>query len=390
MNSELSANNYIVIPNFISKEYAKKLAEDYEKYCKQNKVTGDSQAPNSNAMYNWPNALELLCESTVKISQLVEVNVIPTYSYIRIYRTGDDLKKHTDRPSCEISVTINLDGDCDWPIYIKKANGSVESLNLTPGDAIIYLGCRAEHWRDSIPGSKYAQVFLHYVESQGLNYDHYFDRIHSQSYHREIPNKIDDREMSPLDYSQIPRDIRDYIKVINNVVPEELCDRILEEYKNDDPVWQEALVGNALINKNVRNVQTIQLDNLSVMHANMIERTQIVTGLNGAMFWVINKYRNLFPGLVLDKHSGFELLRYDEGCFYKEHTDSFNIFPRHLSISLHLNDDYEGGEFGFYNADLKIKAKKGSAVVFPSNFMFPHEIKPVTKGTRFSVITWMI
>lgn len=390
MHQQLLENNYIFIPNLISAQRADKLAQEYTTYAELNDLEGDNQAPNSSSMYNWMPSLELLCELTKTITEQSGTTVVPTYSYIRVYRTGDDLKKHSDRPSCEISVTVNLGGDCDWPIHIERPDHSIASLTLKPGDAMLYLGCQAQHWRDPIPGSRCVQVFLHYVESQGPNHEHYFDRLASQYDRGTIREEAIENEMEPVDYSQLSRDIRDYIKVFDNIVPDDLCDQILREFADDDPAWQPAKVGNGGLNKKVRNVDTIGIDDLSVMHANIATRHQIITGLNGVMFWIMNKYKRIVPGISFGRNSGFELLRYREGCFYKEHTDSYDSIPRHLSISLHLNDDYEGGEFGFYNQDLRIKAKKGSAVVFPSNFMYPHEIMPVTQGTRYSIITWII
>jgi len=55
-----------------------------------------------------------------------------------------------------------------------------------------------------------------------------------------------------------------------------------------------------------------------------------------------------------------------------------------------FNDDYEGGEFAFFNREKVYKFEKGDAILFPSNFMFPHEILPVTSGTRYSIITWYV
>jgi predicted 2-oxoglutarate/Fe(II)-dependent dioxygenase YbiX len=66
------------------------------------------------------------------------------------------------------------------------------------------------------------------------------------------------------------------------------------------------------------------------------------------------------------------------------------MHPRSVSCSFALNDDYEGGEFAFFDRELKYKLKKGSILLFPSSFMYPHEIMPVTKGTRYSIVTWFI
>lgn len=64
------------------------------------------------------------------------------------------------------------------------------------------------------------------------------------------------------------------------------------------------------------------------------------------------------------------------------------MHPRTISCSFALNDDYEGGEFAFFDRRIATKIKKGAAIIFPSNFMFPHEIIKVKKGTRYSIITW--
>ena len=92
----------------------------------------------------------------------------------------------------------------------------------------------------------------------------------------------------------------------------------------------------------------------------------------------------------IEEDSGYELLRYKEGQFYTQHTDSFKARPRAVSCSFALNDDYEGGEWGFFGREITVKVPKGSALLFPANFMYPHEITPVTKGTRYSLITWFI
>lgn len=391
MNSDLTKNNYLVIENFISKQKARSLSEEFEIFSIQTNLNGDIQAPNSKSKYNWIGALELLCEMTPVVSNYVGTTVLPTYAYTRIYREGDDLKKHFDRDSCEISVTVNLDGDCEWPIHIERPDKSIASIILQPGDAMIYLGCIADHWREVLPGSKYTQTFLHYVESRGTRSHAYFDSPLTDNLPKKIEYPFVNFEHKKFDYSNVSENLLDYIQVIDNIIPEQLCDMILDEYQNQSNDWEPAKVGQGVVNDKVRNVETIIIDDNSILHKNFNVRHQIVTQLNGVMFFVINKYKRLFaPGLESQRNSEFALLKYSEGCFYKEHTDSFAALSRHIAISLHLNDDYEGGEFGFYNGKHKIKAKKGSAIIFPSNFMYPHEIFPVTKGTRYSIITWII
>lgn len=87
-------------------------------------------------------------------------------------------------------------------------------------------------------------------------------------------------------------------------------------------------------------------------------------------------------------------LKYEQGDYYKVHTDNFTKFPRTLSIILFLNDDYEGGAVSFKCARtlteiLKVKPKAGRVVIFPSNFMFPHAVENVNNGTRYSIVSWI-
>ena len=100
-------------------------------------------------------------ESKVKLSE--------TYSYARIYKKGDELKRHKDRYSCEISTTMHLGGD-EWPIYLepsgKEGQDGVE-VNLKPGDMLMYRGCDLEHWRSAFKGQDCGQVFLHYNDASG-------------------------------------------------------------------------------------------------------------------------------------------------------------------------------------------------------------------------------
>ena len=90
--------------------------------------------------------------------------LIPTYSYLRVYKRGDELKRHIDKHNCQFSVTLTLmrePNDDIWPIYLET--DSVYKIDLEAGDGLIYRGTINPHWRDEFEGSRLAQVFLHYV-----------------------------------------------------------------------------------------------------------------------------------------------------------------------------------------------------------------------------------
>jgi hypothetical protein len=99
------------------------------------------------------------------LEKKIKLKLIETYSYARVYKKGDILKRHKDREACEISVTLNLGGDL-WPFFLKKDNKDIK-VNLYPSDLLIYRGCELEHWREEFNGNICVQVFLHYNDING-------------------------------------------------------------------------------------------------------------------------------------------------------------------------------------------------------------------------------
>jgi len=184
------------------------------------------------------------------------------------------------------------------------------------------------------------------------------------------------------------KNINDYIITLENVLTPNLCDAILEEYANSDE-WEQTVIASG-VDTNIRSATTIQMSQDFVIARNAETRRKLDAYIFASVGDAIRRYNENFSYSRIEEDSGYELLRYETGQFYIQHVDSFKGGYRSVSCSLALNDDYEGGEFGFFDRELIIKAPKGGAVLFPSNFMYPHEIIPVTKGTRYSIITWFI
>jgi len=167
---------YQVIKNAISYELANfifnyfLLKRDAVKFMYDNNITydtgllgtwGDTQVSNTYSVYADPAMETLMMKVLPKMQQETGLRLVPTYSYARLYKKGDILKKHKDRPSCEISTTIHLGGDM-WPIFI---DGTEVLLDV--GDMLVYSGCELEHWREPLEGNTCAQVFLHYNHVNG-------------------------------------------------------------------------------------------------------------------------------------------------------------------------------------------------------------------------------
>ena len=125
----------------------------------------DPQALNSYSHYADIAMETLMLKCQPIIEKSIGLNLVPTYSYARIYKRGDTLIKHKDRPSCEISSTMFLGGD-EWNIYMEG-----KPFRLKVGDILIYKGCELEHWRNKFKGNHCCQVFLHYNSSNKNKYD---------------------------------------------------------------------------------------------------------------------------------------------------------------------------------------------------------------------------
>lgn len=139
--------------------------------------TDDPAVPGTPSSYGDP-VMEMLLEQLVPhVEAASGRKVWPTYAYFRVYKPRDVLAKHTDAPPCEISLSLTLGYRArkPWPFWIEGSAG-ISSIELYPGDAVLYRGVTCPHWRDAFDGELLAQVFLHYVDRDGPYADWKFDK----------------------------------------------------------------------------------------------------------------------------------------------------------------------------------------------------------------------
>ena len=161
----------------------------------------ETQVNGSVARYWHPQYRKIHSEIRLILERVIGRKLYNTYYYDRFYFPGQELKKHTDRPACEISVTIHISTNIkeSWPIWIKTpdtfedktmkiASGENRFVHLEAGDGMVYKGCERPHWRDPMPGlleSKinkdeslyYHQIFFHYVLQDGIRAHYAWDMI---------------------------------------------------------------------------------------------------------------------------------------------------------------------------------------------------------------------
>ena len=179
------------------------------------------------------------------------------------------------------------------------------------------------------------------------------------------------------------QELKDYI-LVWDVLPAELCDEIIQE-TDIEMYWTPATAHSDYRSK-YRNCNALSLD----LFKNGMYKELLHDYVIRCISIYQNKYGYPSPKVILN----MDLLRYKKGEYYKKHVDNHTntVFPRYLSLIFILNDDYEEGGLTFFpdtNYSLDIKATKGQVVIFPSNFMFPHRVNEVTKGTRYSIVSWV-
>ena len=188
---EFNKKNYVIIKSAISEETAD-VAKDYfalkaqildtfkkNKYIspfnKDHGLFGDHQVNKGFCSYGDPLSDSLTTKLKPIFEKATGLKLNENYSYMRIYLKGEELTRHKDRDSCEISGTLCID-DNDWPIYLEpdKKKGKItntgyipgftdgKAVHLKKGDLMIYRGCDLEHWRDPNPFDKHFQIFVHY------------------------------------------------------------------------------------------------------------------------------------------------------------------------------------------------------------------------------------
>ena len=186
-----------------------------------------------------------------------------------------------------------------------------------------------------------------------------------------------------------------YIKVYDDVLGVEQISSIIK-WSNKLKFKSGGVSDKQIINKNIRDVELYDIHDVSNESHTRVHWRNYLTAL------IVNLIKNDYEkSLIATPNDGtgftgigeLSLLKYGKGGHYNFHIDQFTQAPRILSIIIILNDDYIGGELVFCDnltkkEIKKIKNKSGKVIIWPSCFMFPHQIKEITEGTRYSIVAW--
>ena len=203
MHKDFEKNGYLVVRNFFDATTLGLLQDYFSikykliKFYKIPKLkSGTSFVASGYDIYADTLTESISTRSLLKVSELLKINVHPTYTSTRIYEKGDHLAPHVDKPACEISITSPIITYKNSPsiIYISnytfnsskdkqivtyeevKNRGDYSEVKLYPGDVLFYKGCEMYHWREPLEDELLIQFFMHYIQVGGKYEEWYLNK----------------------------------------------------------------------------------------------------------------------------------------------------------------------------------------------------------------------
>lgn len=396
-------NKYVVLNNVLNEEVLSFLVKHLFKLKQEGLTTKDDQCPLSDSVYGDEIFDNLLDQMAKSIGENVGKKLIPAYSYARIYRKGEVLKKHVDRKSCEISATITLgydagDSESSWPIYFDEEKEI--PIFLEPGEMVVYRGCEVVHWRPKFLGEWQAQLFLHYVDADGPNVEWALDKRRALGQKEKTQDSFNNvLEQGSLHFSnsviiapQVDNYLPGFYCIDSKHLPELMftkdeCDNIISLTETMYP--EAAAIGDSESNLN-RDIRSVNLYSIKFSEST----SWIFSKISSIVSIVNNTY---FKYNIAGITHGLQLLEYSDDLKVKGHYDwhvdcgTGHMSTRKISISIQLSDttDYEGCDVLINNYGTVINAsrEKGSISLFPSFLL--HKVSSIEKGKRYALVIWI-
>ena len=408
---------YIYLSNVVSREDCKTLTTHMYGLQDAGKLVKDPQCPLSDSVYGDPVFDTLLESLSGPLSKQLGIELLPAYTYARIYAPGETLVKHKDRPSCEISGTMTLGfdpGSGIWPIYFGKDDDDIvgTSIDINVGDLVMYHGNELYHWRPEYKGNWQVQVFLHYVDANGPHADYAYDGRKklgvdkTESTLRKFENKSEPAEQVAITKPEMKSDTIHngvMIRTCDDVFPGAAtyhsgfkpehtfspaeCQKILDQNKKLYPTKSTVGTGKGggTFDPKIRAVDTYNIE-LTTETQWIFDKIAAAVGTANAEYYKFD--------LLGITHS-LQLLHYkaSENGHYDWHIDcgEGSAATRKISLSIPLTERnvYEGGNLEINNNgnDMKAIDEQGSITFFPSYLL--HRVSPVTSGERWVIVVWV-
>tara|TARA_R110000822_G_scaffold310547_2_gene443931 strand:- start:823 stop:1383 length:561 start_codon:yes stop_codon:yes gene_type:complete len=179
-----------------------------------------------------------------------------------------------------------------------------------------------------------------------------------------------------------------FISIYDDIIHEKPLSKLIRVCK--DFKWEDALVGKGNLDKDIRKVKMCVLsncsDSITNVHWHNVMQNRFEAHLK--KYVEVNDIKLMYSAQL----ETIQVLKYDKSDHYTWHYDSFPGINRTFSCVYFLNEDYEGGELCFRNPDgtgeFTIPKKKNRMIIWPSSFLYPHTVRPVKEGEKYSIVSW--
>jgi hypothetical protein len=403
-------NGYVVLKDSLTSEQCDACTQHMFNLYEQGKLENDEQCPLSDSIYSDPLFVDLMHKFAKPIGDSVGRTLIPTYTYSRIYRTGEILKPHKDRPACEISATLTLGYDANrvWPIFFDDEKEVAVELEV--GELAVYKGCEILHWRKPFKGKWHVQVFLHYVDANGpyKDYAKIEKHRHTASVKETVKEQVketlivdDNQDINTKVYYNsiiIPNNDKHfpgYYCIDRRHKPELMftpqeCKKIIDLTNDVYPV-SASIGGNRDTNKIVRDIRSADIYDIEYEK----KGTQWI--YDKILAAVIHANTTHFDYEIAGLRHGLQLIHYSADQKIKGHYDwhidagNGEVATRKISITCQLSDPntYTGCELIINNHTSELVGTRecGSMHLFPS--YMPHKVSPIISGDRYALVVWI-
>ena len=408
-------NKYVYISGAVPRNTCDDLTKYMFSLYDEGKLTKDPQCPLSDSVYGDPILDNLLQVLAAPLSAQLGIQLLPTYTYARIYRPGETLVRHIDREACEISGTMTLGfdpGSGIWPIYFTGDRDDVvgTSVEINTGDLVMYHGNELWHWRPAYRGKWQVQVFFHYVDANGPHASWANDKRTTTPSVKSLDaapvveakqiTKAENNAFAAFSSKIISDGI--IIKTSDEVFPGAVtyhsgfnaentftsveCARIMDYSKKLYPI--KSTVGDGDNNKYDPSIRAVDTYNIEYNEESawIFKKIAAAVGKANAEYYRYDLY-----GIT----HALQLLHYKatENGHYDWHIDCGNgaSATRKISVSVPLTrrDAYVGGKLIINNNGSEVTAvdEQGSISMFPSYLL--HQVTPVTAGERWVIVIWI-
>lgn len=405
-------HGYVVLSDVLDEAKCGQLTNHIFYRYNQGELKKDDQCPKSDSIYGDPIFDGILADLAEPLGRKIGKTLIPTYTYARIYRPGEVLKKHKDRPSCEISATLTLgyESKFNWPIFFDEEKEY--KVELKEGELALYKGTEVCHWRNPFKGVWHVQLFLHYVDADGPYKDHKYDgrsalgqESNADFKYRQMDNTEKEKEKDEHEFSYsspvqqsviIPSSdlsFPGFTCINSNNKPELMftkdeCERIINSFQEAYP--GPARVGSATSNlrREMRSANVFSVEN-TPEHAWVWDKISNIVSVANA-----EHFNYDISGIC---HS-LQLIHYDSQesvpGHYDWHIDAgpgSTTAHRKISLTVQLSDPetYKGCDLEVWDHGGHIVAPKeqGCVNLFPS--YMPHKVAPIEQGERYALVVWI-